>query len=325
MTAISLKNGVLRKVIEDACKQGGVDQQDLTVMWTRRDPYRLDTLKHHTNAKWAADQLDRFYGETKEAHWRGLHYAIIMAKTKTKIIKPDGTKYCNVFADWVFLTDKAGKAARWLGYIPFDRIIDKRNNPPLIYRKGKIEPWSLMSDFDAVIPDIETSPYARELVARQSFAFAMFGEKASLEEICQPIAERNEADLYLGTGETSDTFVYQIARDAAADGRPLVVFTLTDCDPSGWQMFISITRKLQAIRDLLFPTLHFEMVPVALTPSRSVSAVAWPGPRRERQSGSLPDSTYRKSRSRTATIVLKPGRRPSVSSRPKSTPSPRRR
>jgi hypothetical protein len=47
--------------------------------------------------------------------------------------------------------------------------------------------------------------------------------------------------------------------------RPLVLFTLADCDPAGRQMSVSIGRKLQAFKDLLFPNLRFEVVPVALT------------------------------------------------------------
>ena len=46
------------------------------------------------------------------------------------------------------------------------------------------------------------------------------------------------------------------------------VFTLADCDPAGWQMPVSIGRKLQALRDLHFPDLDFEVIPVALTPDQ---------------------------------------------------------
>src|SRR6516165_6100325 len=70
---------------------------------------------------------------------------------------------------------------------------------------------------------------------------------------------------YLPTGEISDTLIYKIASDANFDGRPLVMFTLSDCDPAGRQMSVSIGRKLQAFRDLFFPKLRFEVVPVALT------------------------------------------------------------
>ena len=41
--------------------------------------------------------------------------------------------------------------------------------------------------------------------------------------------------------------------------------TICDCDPSGRQMPVSIGRKLQALRDLEFPDLDFEVIPVALT------------------------------------------------------------
>lgn len=260
MTASS----TLRQILEKARTAEGVTQKALTVLSSRRDPYRLDTDAHHRHAKWAAELLTRFYGRDKQVHWRGLHYSIIMAKTKVR--KPDGTIYANTESDWIWLNEQAGKAARWLGYIPFDRIIDKRNTPPLIHRRIETAPYTFLPTFNADIPDLSLFPRAIGFEARQAFSFAIFGEKASLEEICVPIAAWYEADLYLGAGETSDTFIFQIARDAVADGRPLVVLTLTDCDPSGWQMFISIARKLQAIQDLLFSELRWEIVPVALLP-----------------------------------------------------------
>jgi hypothetical protein len=80
-----------------------------------------------------------------------------------------------------------------------------------------------------------------------------------------PIARAKQADLYLPTGEISDTLIFKIAKDAAADGRPLVMLIIADCDPAGHQMAVSIGRKLQAFKDLFFPKLRFEIVPVAFT------------------------------------------------------------
>ena len=72
------------------------------------------------------------------------------------------------------------------------------------------------------------------------------------------------------TGQISDTYLHQIARDAAADGRPLVVFTFSDCDPAGyWDMPTAIGRKLQALKDLLFPTLEFKVVHAGLSPDQA--------------------------------------------------------
>ena len=44
-----------------------------------------------------------------------------------------------------------------------------------------------------------------------------------------------------------------MAKTGAEDGRPMIVFVLADFDPSGNQMAVSIGRKLQAFRDLLYP------------------------------------------------------------------------
>ena len=40
----------------------------------------------------------------------------------------------------------------------------------------------------------------------------------------------------------------------------MVIFVLADFDPAGHQMAVSIGRKLQALRDVFFPNLRFEVV-----------------------------------------------------------------
>jgi hypothetical protein len=258
--------GILRSVLEDARVEIGCSLTALTVLSSQVDPYRLDTASGHRDASWLREQLDRAIGATRKIHWRGLHYALV---STANLIKPNGLPYLNTDDDWSWLQDVAGKAARWLGYIPFNRILDNRNAPPIIHRKARVEPEAYVSTgLDATIPDVddlEPRPMANGFEPRQAYHFVIFGEKASLEDVVLPIAEEKQADLYLPTGEISDTLLFQIAKDANEDGRPMVLFALADCDPSGWQMPISIARKLQAFRDLLFPKLRFEVVPVALT------------------------------------------------------------
>ena len=90
---------------------------------------------------------------------------------------------------------------------------------------------------------------------RQPYRLGFFGEKTSLEDVLGPLAVEFSADLYLTGGQISDTLMHGMASDAVADGRPLVVFTFSDFDPAGyWDMPTAIGRKLQALRDLLFPT-----------------------------------------------------------------------
>ena len=96
----------------------------------------------------------------------------------------------------------------------------------------------------------------------------LIGEKSSLNEVLAPAAASYKADLYLPTGEPSDTMLHQMARVGADDGRPMRVLYFSDADPSGWQMPISVARKLQAFKVLLFPDLEFAVYRVALTPDQ---------------------------------------------------------
>jgi hypothetical protein len=258
--------GALRSVLETACEKQGCGLGNLTVLSAQVDPYRLDTPAGHRDGQWVLKQFKRVLRRGARIHWRGLHYAIVVLGN---VRKPDGEIYRNTDEDWEWLSTVAGKAARWLGYIPFDRITDNRNSPPIIHRKATVMPGAFVAiGLEVAIPDaddLEPMPLAEGFVARQAYHFAIFGEKASLEDVLLPIARAKEADVYLPTGEISDTLLYRIAKDADDDGRPLVLFTLADCDPAGHQMSVSIGRKLQAFRDLLFPDLRFEVVPVALT------------------------------------------------------------
>jgi hypothetical protein len=258
--------GVLRSVLEHARAAEGCSMGALTVLSAAVDPYRLDTPAGHRDGQWLAEKLALVIAATKKIHWRGLHYALVML---SDLIKPNGARYLNTDEDWSWLQDQAGKAARWLGYIGFDRITDNRNAAPIIHRKAWVKPQPFVSvGIDIKIPDVDDLnpfPYAKGFEPRQAYHYVIFGEKASLEDVVLPVARAKQADLYLPTGEISDTLVYQIAKDANADGRPLVLFTLADCDPAGYQMPVSIGRKLQAFRDMFFPDLRFEVVQVALT------------------------------------------------------------
>ena len=261
--------GVLRSVLEEASTKTGRSLGELTVLSAQIDPYRLDTEARHRDGRWVAEQLDRLVARGRQIHWRALHYILV---STTSLAKPNGEPYKNIDEDWTWLVEVAGKAARWLGYIPFERITDNRNAEPVICRKARVMPKRAISvGIEVTIPDIddlEPQPVAEGFVPRQAFHFVMFGEKASLESVLLPIARAKQADLYLPQGEISDTLLFRICQDAAKDGRPLVLFTVSDCDPAGYQMPISIGRKLQAFKDLHFPQLKFEVVPVALTPEQ---------------------------------------------------------
>jgi hypothetical protein len=238
--------------------------ESVTVLAPQNDPFRVDTPAGHRDGAWLATTLDRL-GVAGRRHLRGLHYILIGQP------KPNGWPYANTDADWNWLASPA-KAARWLGYIPFDRIVDQRNDEPVVkeWKPPSLEP-RISVNFEVTVPDADDlAPFvwAYGPCDPQPYHLVLVGEKSSLRPVLSEVADRYKADLYLPTGEISDTQAYLMARSGAEDGRPMVVFYFADCDPSGWQMPISLARKLQALKAVKFGALDFQIHRVGLTPDQ---------------------------------------------------------
>lgn len=270
-SAVARGAGKLRRVIESYAHRGrgrgGLALGPLTVLSGSNDPYRYDRPVAHEQGQWLAEQVDRFLGPYKNIHPRGLHYMLV---STSDLVKPSGAIYVNTNEDWLWLEDVAS-AARWLGYVPFDRIIDQRNSAPELFipqastNSGRLAlsggGWWTLEDPLLALPGFDTSTAPQP---KQPYRIVLIGEKSSLGGVLRPIAERVAGELLLLTGEISTTMIADLARRADADGRPCAVLYFSDFDPSGWQMPISVARKLQALHDLHHPDLHIELHAVAL-------------------------------------------------------------
>jgi hypothetical protein len=260
--------GTLRSILDKACLDTGSILADLTALSPQNDPYRLDTPTFHTEGRWLAEQMVNLRLAHRRIHLRGLHYALV---STSGLVKPTGEPYRNTEKDWLWLQSSAAKAARWLGYVRFDQITDERNSPPIIKVKTDepVETFVYIGDgIEITVPELEDmrpTVGISNFGQRQPYHLVIYGEKTSLAEVLKPLCEQYDADLYLPSGEISDTLLYQMAKVGAEDGRPMVLLVLADFDPSGNQMAVSIGRKLQAFRDLQFPDLEFDLYPVALT------------------------------------------------------------
>ena len=138
-----------------------------------------------------------------------------------------------------WLQAEAAKAARFLGYIPFDQITDQRNAEPVVrIREYDAVHAYLTTELDITIPN--ASKLRRSSTSTDSRHPAVPARarrrESCLADVLGPLADRYNADLFLPTGEISDTQIYLMARAAENDGRPLAVFYFADCDPAGWQM-----------------------------------------------------------------------------------------
>jgi len=256
----------LRQKLDEVRAESHCSLKDLTVLAPQNDPFRVDTPARHRDGEWLAVTAQELGLGERKIHLRGLHY-MVLGRTK-----PDGSPYANTDADWQWLQSDAAKAARWLDYIPFDQIVDQRNSAPVVELFTPTPPSAYVTaalsidipDADDIVPTIGV----RDFIGVQPYKLVFVGEKSSLAEVLTPIAQSRHADLYLPTGEISDTQLYQMARIGAEDGRPMVVLYFSDCDPAGWQMPISVSRKLQAFKVAMFPDLECEVRRVALTPEQ---------------------------------------------------------
>jgi hypothetical protein len=256
----------LRRLLEETAAAEGLPLKNLTVLATQNDPFRMDTPARHRDGQWLATKIQELRLGAWTIHLRGLHYMLLSTT------KPDGSAYVNDDQDWQWLQEKAADAARWLGYLPFDQIIDQRNSPPIIriFKQPVPRPY-LLADVDIHVPSVEELMPAVSVTGfegTQPYKLVLFGEKSSLADVLGPVATEHQADLYLPTGEISDTLLHQMAKVGAQDGRPMVVLCFSDADPAGWQMPISISRKVQAFKALHFPDLDVQVHRVALTPDQ---------------------------------------------------------
>jgi hypothetical protein len=265
----------LRAALDQVIVEQGGSLKDLTVLAAQNDPFRIDTPARHRDGQWLAITARELGLGDRRIHLRGLHY-MVLGRTK-----PDSSQYANTEEDWLWLQGDAGKAARWLGYIPAEQIIDQRNAEPevRIFEEPRPRPY-ISVGVQVDIPDADNiEPYVGAYYVQegkavggfggvQPYHLVMIGEKSSLGDVLAPVAASYKADVYLPTGEPSDTMLHRMASAAADDGRPMVVLYFSDADPAGWQMPISVARKLQALKVLLSGMPDFEVRRVALTPDQ---------------------------------------------------------
>jgi hypothetical protein len=258
----------LRSVLEAARAAERCSATALTVLASQNDPFRVDTPSGRRDGEWLAVHAERLGLGERRIHLRGLHYMLVSGE----VLKPNGLPYMNTEADWVWMSERCGKAARWLGFIPFEQIVDARNGEPSVVVRKPRDLFSYVSvGVDVEVPDVdglEPRVGISGFTGIQPYKIVFFGEKTSLQDVLGEVADTYGADLYLPAGEISDTLLHQMAYVGNEDGRRMVVLCFSDCDPAGWQMPISIARKLQAFKASLFPDLSFEVRRVGLTPDQ---------------------------------------------------------
>jgi hypothetical protein len=264
-------------------KQRGLTIDDLCALAPLNDPFFVGRDSQTQAAEWFADLWGRF-GYGHGVHLRRMHYQIV--SQAAPVIRPDGQPYHNTFKSWTFLND-ASKWARYLGLVSSDAFVDRRNPDPVIKAiwtdDSESEPdyevwggWQTygyelptlpeLPDLPEQLPDLPDFNVTGYLGIQQSYHIEIWAEKTTMNDVLLPLCQRYRANLITGAGEMSTTSANEFMRRVRAANRPGRILYISDFDPAGLGMPISVARKIEFYqRNEGYDDLDIKLQPIVLT------------------------------------------------------------
>jgi hypothetical protein len=260
--------------IKELAKASGRPVKDLIALSQVNDPFYAG-VAHRAQA---ADWFGRIWSEHggAGAHLRRIHYRLVSPPEGVRILLPCGREYQNTENDWTFLC-MAGLAARYLDRIPFNGLVDRRNDEPMILA-GDADPdfdpavsCSLLTqDVDVRLPDFPDLPdlYVDGFRAVQDFVVEVWIEKSTQHDWLLPLCKRRRVNLVPGIGEQSETRSRELAFRAAEQKAPVRIIYLSDFDPGGRSMPKAVARKVEFTIVKFGLDVDIELIPLVLTPDQ---------------------------------------------------------
>jgi hypothetical protein len=224
------------------------------------DPFLADRPGRRKNgAQWFAELWNRL-DVPDGVHLRRLHYLLV---STAGIRLPDGAPYENTHKCWKDL-GRASQDARYLDLVPAGAFVDRRAAEPVVYT-----PSDVASDASVLIqssrpalaeasdcaliqygapnyefPDLP-SAYLCEPKVADPYSIEVWVEKSSMNDILLPIAQNRAVTLVTGVGELSVTHCHALVRRAREHGGRTRILYISDFDPAGTGMPISVARKVE--------------------------------------------------------------------------------
>jgi len=277
--------------IKATAKEHGLRVADLCALAPKNDPFYTGRPSEIKAATWFADLFQQFQYGTG-VHLRRIHYRIV--SQKRPIPRPDGQPYQNTEKDWNYLNE-ASKWARYLNLVPPDNFVDRRNPEAIIYAKwpkpndfiydDPTPRYSVNDTYDENLntfydlPDLPTLP---DLPARlpvepffevrgyagiqQAYHVEVWCEKTTMNDVLQPLCLTYNVNLITGAGEMSITSCLEFLKRVENAERPARILYISDFDPAGLGMPISVARKIEYFqRNEGYGDLDIRLQPICLT------------------------------------------------------------
>jgi hypothetical protein len=248
---------------------------NLLALSPNNDPF-YDSAGRRRHAEWfAAIWADHGAAGT---HLRRLHYQLISTTTLTR---PDGRRYQNTETDWQLLC-KASLTARYLDLVPFDCLIDQRNDEPMFFAANmdadpdrEIEVSCAVSGGQPYVGEVEVPnrpplPWLSLNAGYpvQKYIIEVWIEKSTQNDWLVPLCRRRGVNLVVGIGEQSETRSRELALRSAKYGAPVRIIYLSDLDPGGRSMPKAVARKVEFTIAKFDLDVDLQLIPLALTPDQ---------------------------------------------------------
>ena len=270
-------------------KERGCKVTELIALAPQNDPFYTGAPAERDKAEWFADMWERF-GFRGGVHLRRVHYRIISEPTVPTM--PNGKPYENTVKCWEFL-NIASKYARYLDLVDPSLIIDRRNPETVINARfsNDGDPWYsdptpgyyVASDpsggwdgYDLPgLPELpELRRYLPELAdfetmgyrhVQQDYLIELWAEKTTMNDILLPLCQRYRANLVTGMGELTISKVDEFIQRVKQADRPARILYISDFDPAGLGMPVSIGRKIEYYQRHWGTDLDVGLTPAVLT------------------------------------------------------------
>src|SRR5712692_2516031 len=254
--------------IKQLSKATGQRVTDLIALAPQNDPFYTGTPTDCILAEWFAGAWCAF-GYDRGVHLRRIHYQIV--SQDPPLVLPNGLPYENTVECWDIL-NIASKAARYLGLVDAGAFVDRRAPETVIYAAYResdpeVGVTGQVGRYDFALPDFPDLPGYRVYGyhAVQEYHLEVFCEKSTMNDILSPLCKHYGANLQIGVGELSITASLALVHRLQQVGRPARIFYVSDFDPAGQSMPVSVSRKVEYFVRSFGLDLDVRVFPVVLT------------------------------------------------------------
>lgn len=254
-----------RRIIKHLAARKGRRAKDLLVLDERNDPFYVGSRAQYANAEWARE-LYRLLAPKGPVHIRRLHY---FALAQPQHRKPNGTVYSNTTANWKFLIC-ACKFARYLKLLPYEGFVDRRNlfdNPSGPHAEAEpYRGYCRRFVFDTM--EKLCKRYMKSMMAKlMGASVEIWVEKSTAADLVAPVSEKYGINVVTSMGDISLTAVWNFIRRVSDIRKPVRIFFISDFDPAGENMPISVARKIEFLlrQYKLNKKLDIKLKPLLLT------------------------------------------------------------